>query len=54
MSTPKDRNANFVLGTGQGPKVNQHAPVFGDKRTKRNRDRSNQQRKAIQRSKDEQ
>jgi hypothetical protein len=34
-------------------KVNQTAPIFNDRRTKRNRDRSTQLRKSIERSKEE-
>jgi hypothetical protein len=36
-----------------GVKVNQHADKFGDRRTKRQRDRSNKERKAIERGKEE-
>lgn len=33
-------------------RLNQHAPVFNDRRTKRNRDRSTKNRKAIDDSKE--
>ena len=42
--TDKDR---LVRGNGGVFMLNQHAPKFADKRTKRNRSRSEQKRKAI-------
>ena len=42
---------SLVRPSGTGPKVNQHAPVFSHKATKRNRDRTSMRRKAIDESK---
>lgn len=36
-----------------GVRLNLHADKFGDRRTKRQRDRSNKERKAIERDKEE-
>lgn len=52
----KDRLSNFVYGGKGIPgnySLNQKVAKFGDRRTKKNRDRSSQNRKAIGRSKDE-
>jgi hypothetical protein len=43
---------NLVRPSGMGPKVNQHAPVYAHKATKRNRSRAAKNRKAIIESKD--
>jgi hypothetical protein len=44
----KNQKPTYVTGGGTGPKnVNQKAPIFNDRRTKRNRDRSSQNRNAI-------
>jgi len=49
----KINKPTYVTGGGTGPKnVNQHAPIFNDRRTNRNRDRSSQNRNAIKDSKD--
>lgn len=42
-----------VKGAPGKYRLNQHAPVFGDRRTKRNRDRSTRTRKAVQESRDD-
>lgn len=49
----KRKGPKYVTG-GKNPdhKVNQHAPIFYDRRTKKNRDRSSQTRNAIRDSKD--
>jgi hypothetical protein len=48
-----NRKPNFDVGRGTPGyyRLNQTAPKFGDKRTKRNRDRSSQNRKSIDQSK---
>jgi hypothetical protein len=46
--TPK-----FVMPTGGDYRLNQTAPIFNDRRTKRNRTRSIQNRNSIERSKEE-
>ena len=43
---------DLVRGGGMGPKVNQHAPIFYDRRTKKNRDKSSQSRNAIKDSRE--
>lgn len=48
----KKAKPKFVLPTGGDYRLNQTAPVFNDRRTKRERDRSTQNRKEIDRSKD--
>jgi hypothetical protein len=51
-----DRLSNFVYGGKGIPgnySLNQKVSKFGDRRTKRNRDKSAQNRNAIKRSKDE-
>lgn len=47
-----DKKPDLVKGSGSGPKVNQHAPIFYDRRTKKNRDRSSQNRNAIKDSRE--
>jgi hypothetical protein len=43
-----EKKPKLVTGGGTGPmNVNQKAPIFNDRRTKRNRDRSSQNRNAI-------
>jgi hypothetical protein len=39
--------SRLILSTRSNFVLNQKAPTFGDRRTKRNRDRSTQKRKAI-------
>lgn len=56
MGTSKKRTNNFVYGSGGIPgnyMLNQKVSKFGDRRTKRNRDRSTKKRNEIQRSSDE-
>lgn len=48
----KDPLDDYVIGRAP-VQVNQHADTFKDKRTKRNRDRSTQNRTAIEKSKDD-
>lgn len=43
----KDKKPELVRAGGGHFNLNQHAPVFADRRTKRNRDRSAQKRNAI-------
>jgi hypothetical protein len=44
----KKQKPKFITAGGNGAtNVNQHAPKFADKRTKRNRDRASQKRNAI-------
>jgi len=52
MAKKKNPGDDLVKGSGTGPKVNQHAPIFYDRRTKKNRDRSSQNRNAIRDSKE--
>lgn len=53
MSKKKD-GPSYVRASGSGAKnVNQHAPIFYDRRTKRNRDKSSQDRNAIRDSKND-
>lgn len=44
----KVNKPKLVRGNTGPVQVNQHAPLFNDRRTKRNRDRSTQKRNAIQ------
>lgn len=49
----RKKTEGLVTGSGNPDhKVNQHAPIFYDRRTKKNRDRSSQNRNAIRDSKD--
>lgn len=49
----KNNKPKYVKPGGTGPtNVNQHAPIFYDRRTKKNRDRTSQNRNAIRDSKD--
>lgn len=53
--TDKNRSNNFIYGQGGIPgnySLNQKVSKFGDRRTKRNRDRSAKKRNAISESKD--
>ena len=50
MTKPKE--PKYVKGRAD-VKVNQTAPIFNDRRTKRERDRSTQTRKSIERSSQE-
>lgn len=52
MTRKKKPLDDFVIGRA-AVQVNQHADKFGDRRTRRNRDRSTQERTAIQRSEDD-
>jgi len=46
----KKDKPKFVLPTGGDYRLNQSAPIFNDRRTRRNRDRSTQNRQSIERS----
>ena len=49
MSKPKNPAFQLVRAGGNGPtQLNQHAPKFADRRTKRNRSRNDQKRRAIE------
>ena len=51
----KPKKGQFVDAAKGAPgnfRLNQHAPSFGDRRTKRNRDRAAKTRKAIEDSKE--
>jgi hypothetical protein len=51
---PRGKKEPELIKGGKGPfKLNQTAPIFNDRRTKRNRDRSTQLRNSIERSKEE-
>ena len=51
---PRGKKEPELVRGGKGPfKLNQTAPVFNDRRTKRERDRSTQLRKSIERSSQE-
>ena len=51
---PRGKKEPELVKGGKGPfKLNQTAPIFNDRRTKRNRDRSTQLRNSIERSKEE-
>ena len=43
----KDKKPELVRAGAGHFRLNQHAPVFADRRTKRNRDRATQKRRAI-------
>jgi hypothetical protein len=49
----KKDKPKFVKPTSGEYRLNQTAPIFNDRRTKRSRDRSTQSRQAIERSKEE-
>ena len=50
---PKQKPEPKLVRPGSGDyRLNQTAPIFNDRRTKRNRDRSTQTRKSIERSQD--
>ena len=51
---PQKKKEPELIKGGKGPyKLNQTSPIFNDRRTKRNRDRSTQLRKSIERSSQE-
>lgn len=52
MAKKKSKLDDLVVGRAP-VQMNQHTDKFGDRRTKRNRDRSSQNRTAIEKSKDD-